>query len=280
MKGPQESAISPLHQALAAFDAKAEDWEDYTSTPLGQLRQGLTLRYLAQHLESLPRNLMVLDAGGGTGSYAIPLAAQGHRVCLLDFSAQMLAVARQKAEQLDSALMERMDFCCATVEEVPDLFSPDHFDLVLCHTLLEYVPAPHDVLRALVAVLRPGGLISVLFVNPIAEVLHSALVRGDLEKARVFLHERVSSSDRFGLSRRTFPAEVVQEALNDAGVEVVAEYGVRIFADYLPADKLADPEFLARLLELEAAAGAIDPYRLIARYTHLLGRKPDENRLL
>lgn len=276
-----------LHQPLDAFDAKAGDWEDYTSTPLGQLRQQLTLHYLAQHLESLPRRLKVLDAGGGTGSYAIPLAEQGHRVCLLDLSAQMLAIARRKVEQLDSSLMEQMDFYCATVEESPDLFSPDRFDLVLCHTLLEYVLEPREVLRALSTVLRPGGLISVLFANPYADALRWALARGDLQKARLALRprsgqalrERVSSADLFGLPRRTFPAEVVQEALVDAGVEVVAEYGVRIFADYLPVEKLADSEFLARLLELEAAAGALHPYRLIARYTHLVGRKRDENRL-
>jgi len=262
------------HQPLAAFDAKAEAWEDYTATPLGRLRQELTLRHLAQHLELPPRRLKILDAGGGTGSYAIPLAQQNHRVCLLDFSAQMLAIARRKVEQFDPSLLERMEFCRAPVEEAAGLLPPDHFDLVLCHTLLEYVPEPREVLRALTTVLRPGGLISLLFVNPCAEVLHSALVRGDLEKARLSLRERVSSSGLFGLSRRTFPAEVVQEALVDVGVEVVAEYGVRIFADYLPAEKLADSEFLARLLELEATAGALCPYRLIARYTHLLGRKP------
>ena len=257
MEGFQEAIMSPRHQPLTAFDAKAEDWEDYTSTPLGQLRQVLTLRYLAQHLESLPRNLRVLDAGGGTGSYAIPLAAQGHRVCLLDFSAQMLAIARRQAEQLDSSLMERMDFCCATVEEIPDLFSLNRFDLVLCHTLLEYVLGPHEVLRILTTVLRPRGLISLLFANPYADALRWVLAKGDLEKARLALRERVSSADLFGLPRRTFPTEVVQEAMAQAGVEMLAEYGVRIFADYLPAEKLADPEFFARLLELADRAGAL-----------------------
>jgi hypothetical protein len=65
----------------------------------------------------------------------------------------------------------------------------------------------------------------------------------------------------------------MQEAMIQAGVEVVAAYGIRIFADYMPAEKLADPEFYARLVELEAVAGAQSPYRLIARYNQLLGRK-------
>jgi S-adenosylmethionine-dependent methyltransferase len=283
MKGTQGSSISPLpliarapYPTLAAFDTKAKVWEDYTVMPLGRLRQELTLRYLGQHLGSLVRSLKVLDAGGGTGSYALPLAQQGHQVCLLDFSAQMLAIARQKAEQLDPSLLGRMDFCHAPVEEIPRLFPPEHFDLILCHTLLEYVSEPWEVLRTLITVLRPGGLISLLFANPYADPLRWALTRGDLEKARLALCEQVSSADLFGLPRRTFTAEMVQETMNQVRVEMVAEYGIRIFADYLPVEKLADPEFFARLLELEAVAGTLYPYKLIARYTHLLGGKRGE----
>jgi S-adenosylmethionine-dependent methyltransferase len=280
MKGTQGSAISPLpltarapYPTLADFDTKAKVWEDYTAMPLGRLRQELTLRYLVQHLGSLPRSLKVLDAGGGTGSYALPLAQQGHQVCLLDFSAQMLAIAQQKVEQLDPSLFEWMDFCHAPVEEIPRLFPPEHFDLILCHTLLEYVSEPWEVFRTLITVLRPGGLISLLFANPYADPLRWALTREDLEKARLALCEQVSSADLFGLPRRTFPAEMVRETMAQAGVDMVAEYGVRIFADYLPAEKLADLEFFTRLVDLEMVAGSLYPYRLIARYTHLLGEK-------
>jgi S-adenosylmethionine-dependent methyltransferase len=282
MKDSQGSAIPPLpatphtaHQPLAAFDAKAEAWEDYTITPLGRLRQELTLRHLAQHLGPLTSSLKVLDAGGGTGGYALPLAEQGHQICLLDFSAQMLAIAQRKAEQLDPSLLGRIVFCHAPVEEIPRLFPPDHFDLILCHTLLEYVSEPWEVLRTLITVLRLSGLISLLFANPYADPLRWALTRGDLEKARLALCEQVSSADLFGLPRRTFPAEMVQETMDQAGVEMLAEYGVRIFADYLADEKLADPGFFARLLELETIAGTLYPYRLIARYIQLLGRKAE-----
>jgi hypothetical protein len=87
------------------------------------------------------------------------------------------------------------------------------------------------------------------------------------------LHEPVSSADLFHLHRRTFRAEDVEAALTRAGIDVVAAYGVRIFADYMPVDKLADPAFYSRLLSLETAAGALLPYRLLARYHQLLGRK-------
>ena len=134
------------------------------------------------------------------------------------------------------------------------------------HGSFEETPAVVGVVRF---------LLSLLLVNPCADVLRWALTRGDLEKARLALREQVSSADLFGLPRRTVRAETVREAMVQAQVAVVAQYGVRVFADYLPAEKLADPEFFARLLELEAAAATLHPYRLIARYIQLLGRKPE-----
>jgi 2-polyprenyl-3-methyl-5-hydroxy-6-metoxy-1,4-benzoquinol methylase len=262
-----------VHPSLASFDANAGGWEDYTTTPRGRLRQELTQAHLAQHLDLSRGAMRIMDAGGGTGSYALPLAQLGHTVCLLDFSSRMLDMARQKAAQHGPALVKRIEFCHASAAEVPERFAAGSFDLVLCHTLLEYVPDPWQALRSLIAVLRPGGWISLLFANPHAAPLHWALARGDLDKARLSLHEPVSSADLFHLPRRTFRVEETKGALTRAGVDVVAAYGVRIFADYMPADRLSDPAFYARLLSLETAASTLLPYRLLARYHHLLGRK-------
>lgn len=272
---PERDSAPPdsEHASLASFDANAGGWEDYTDTPLGRLRQELTQYHLAQHLDLSPGSMRILDAGGGTGSYALPLAELGHTVCLLDFSAKMLDIARQKAAQRDPTLVERIEFCHASATEVPARLTGDHFDLILCHTLLEYVPDPWQVLRSLIAVLRPGGWISLLFANPHADPLRWALAKGDLDKARLSLHQPVSSADLFHLPRRTFRAEEMEQALTRAGVRVMATYGVRIFADYMPADRLADRAFYARLLSLETAASALLPYRLLARYNQLLGRK-------
>jgi S-adenosylmethionine-dependent methyltransferase len=269
-----QASLRSSAKSLPAFDANANAWEEYMNTPLGQLRQELTLRYLARHLCALPPRLTVLDAGGGTGSYALPLAQQGHRVYLLDFSAHMLALARQKAGRLGPATLDRLTFCHAPVDDIPGLLAPDHFDLVLCHTLLEYVSEPWEVLRTLIAVLKPGGLLSLLAVNPYAAPLHWAIAKGDLEKARLALDDQIFSADLFGLPRRAWPSETIREALIGRGIDVVAEYGVRIFADYVADEVLADPESYARLLDLERTASALAPYGQIARYNLILGNKP------
>ncbi len=99
------------------------------------------------------------------------------------------------------------------------------------------------------------------------------MARGDLENARLALHDPVLSADLFGLPRRTWPSETIRETLFGLGIDVVAQYGVRIFADYVAGSKLVDPESYVRLVELERAASALDPYRQIARYTLFLGTK-------
>ena len=269
-----------MTRTVAAFDSKARAWEEYAVAPLGALRTNLALHYLQLHVASLPgaNGLNVLDAGAGTGSYALPLAQQGHRVCLLDLSGQMLEVARSKAERLGpsllgSSVLERLDFRHAAVDEVSRLFPPDSFDIVLCHTLLEYVPDPSETLRDLSSVLRSGGLASVLFVTPYADALRWGLGRADVEMALQALDEPVSSANTFGLDRRLMAPELVRQTMAGAGLTVVAEYGIRIFADHLPAEKLADPAFFTSLWELEVAAGHRDPYRQIGRYRQMIGRK-------
>jgi SAM-dependent methyltransferase len=185
----------------------------------------------------------------------------------------MLDIARRRAAQLDPAAAGRVSFCHAPAAEIPDRFPGDHFDLVLCYTLLEYLSEPWGILGTLARVLRPGGTLSLLFANPRSEPLRWALARGDLEGARRALYGQTAGADLFGLPRRTFTVEEEQKALAGEGLNVVAWCGVRAFADYLPADKLADPGFYDRLLELEAAAGPMDPYRQVARYNLVLAVK-------
>ena len=97
--------------AQAAFDAQAQQWDVYSRAPLGRLRCDLTLHYLGRHLDGGAASLTILDAGAGTGNYALPLAQQGHHVCVLDFSAEMLDVARRNAQALgpDLALWREVE---------------------------------------------------------------------------------------------------------------------------------------------------------------------------
>ncbi|MBN1401805.1 MAG: methyltransferase domain-containing protein [Anaerolineae bacterium] len=259
---------------MVAFESKARDWQRYTETPLGRLRQDLTLYHLLERLVDRPKGSVILDAGTGTGGYAWPLAQAGHHVTLLDLSPTMLAIAREQARRNASELLGNLAYCCGSVESIPAIFAGARFDAILAHTLLEYLDDPWGTLQALLDLLVSGGILSILVTNPHADALRWALVKGDLERAREALHDDVSQADLFGLPRRTLDSDLLLDRLSEAGILNIVRYGVRIFADYCPISQLGDPDFMDALWRLEVQASSLPAYLGIARYHHLLGSKP------
>lgn len=255
-----------------AFEAKAAAWDAYTATPAGRLREELNWRYLVRHLPPASQVPRVLDAGGGTGGLAVRLAQRGYRVHLLDIADEMLRLALEKARA--AGVEDRVRIRHARVENLAQHFGPETFDAVVCHTLLEYVPAPQSVVSDLAEVLQSGGIFSLVFVNRYADAMRLALAKRDLIAAREALTATSSPADLFGVPRRTFDADMIREMLVTAGVETTAQYGVRIFADYLTNSTWQDdPAAFDALLALETAAAHRFPYRLIGRYGQTIGRR-------
>ena len=150
------------------------------------------------------------------------------------------------------------------------LAAPASADLILCHSLLEVVDEPAEVVAALAVTLRPGGAASVLVANRAAAVLSRAM-SGHLDIAAAALADpdgRAGPADKL---RRRFDADSAAALLSGAGLTVEAIHGVRVLADLLPGAVDADPE---ALLAFELAAADRPPYRDIATQLHLYARKP------
>lgn len=92
------------------FDANMDAWRRQQATPWMQLGYRIVQTNLARHLP--PGALRVLDGGGGSGAYALPLAAAGHQVTIADYSPAMLADASEAAER--AGLGERLVFSTST----------------------------------------------------------------------------------------------------------------------------------------------------------------------
>lgn len=99
----------------------------------------------------------ILDAGCGTGTLALDLAADGHRVTGIDLSEAMLAVARRK--DAGGAVTWR----CADITGFDLGDAEARFDLVTCVAdilnHLELLDAWEAAFRRFAAHLRPGGLL-------------------------------------------------------------------------------------------------------------------------
>ena len=252
------------------FDAEAADFEASLAEPWNRLKYELALENLLEQLPvSLGEPLRILDAGGGTGELGLRLAERGHALTLLDPSAAMLAIARDKAAR--AGVAGRCRFLQAAVEALPDALGGERFDVVLCHNVLEYVDDPPAVVRDLRATLRPGGLLSLVAMNSYALPLRSLLQRGEPEEALAAFGRR-EFTNRFGITARTFEPTTLLALVRDAGLALVAWYGLRMFYDYTADPRKTEPQYYEAVKRLETAARASEPYRQIGRDTHLLAR--------
>jgi S-adenosylmethionine-dependent methyltransferase len=217
--------------------------------------------------------LDVVDAGGGTGGFAVPLAGQGHAVTVIDPSPDSLAAAQRRAAEAGVPLRAVQ----GDVVDLPAVAGEKGADLVLCHSVLEYVDSPAAAMDAIASVLRPGGAVSVLVASAVAAVIHRALA-GRFDDARRLLAGIGAGSTTAGDGRpvltrtRRFTLAGVTGLIEDAGLRPGAALGVRVFTDLVPgvvAD--ADPGAAEALRALEQAASVHPAFHDYAAQFHVLG---------
>jgi 2-polyprenyl-3-methyl-5-hydroxy-6-metoxy-1,4-benzoquinol methylase len=214
------------------------------------------------------RTLSVVDVGGGTGGFAVPLARAGHRVTVVDASPDALAALTRRAAE--AGVSEQITAVQGDGDRLAEVVAPGAADLVLCHSLLEVVDDPMGVLRAVGAALRPGGAASILVANQAAAVLSRAM-SGHLDAAAALLADPDGRTGPDDTLRRRFDAATIAAMLTGAGLVVEEIHGVRVLLDLIPAAvSEADPD---TLVALEMASAARPPYRDIAAQLHLFARR-------
>jgi len=237
--------------------------------------------------------LDIVDAGGGTGGFAVPLAGLGHSVTVIDPSPDSLAAAQRRAAEQNVPLRAVQ----GEAADLATLAGEQSADLVLCHSVLEYVDSPPAAMAAIAAVLRPGGAVSVLTASAVAAVIHRALA-GRFDEARRLLTGIGPGADGSGNGNRSvtdwrgpagtgtaaggrgpastgprrFTLAGVTSLIEQAGLRPGAALGVRVFADLVPrvvAD--ADPGAEHALQGLELAVSAHPAFHDFAAQFHVLG---------
>jgi S-adenosylmethionine-dependent methyltransferase len=246
------------------FDEHVRAWQEYVETPWSRIRYAVVRHTLERSLAALgAAPLRVLDVGGGDGGDALPLAQAGHEVTILDPSREMLDLAAQRARAAGVTVR--------TVEGgLDDLGSLGRFDVVLCHFVLQYRPGDPADLAALVGAVRPGGLLSVIVVNPAGQVL-GRLVREGPAEALAELERDTGFTVTFDQEVRKVTAEETQAELERLGCRVVGRYGGRIANDLI-ADNAAksDPDFYADLERLELALCDREPFLQVGLFWQLV----------
>jgi 2-polyprenyl-3-methyl-5-hydroxy-6-metoxy-1,4-benzoquinol methylase len=93
------------------------------------------LRFVLQAYEIDTRDLRVLEFGCNIGASTIVLAHLGAKLCAMDVSSAVMALARLNAERYG---LHDIDFVCLPESRALP-FSDGEFDLVVCNSVLECV---------------------------------------------------------------------------------------------------------------------------------------------
>lgn len=239
---------------------------DRTAVVWDLLRGALAERIVAIGRETLE----ILDAGGGTGVFAVPLAELGHRVTVVDPSPDALAALERRAAE--AGVRERVRALQGDAAGLLDVVAPGAADLVLCHGVLEYVEDPAVALATVAHCLPPGGTLSLLAANRHAAVLAKA-VTGHFADARRAFDDPVGRWGDADPVPRRFTAEALLDLLAGTGFSVSEVHGVRVFSDLVPATLLGDPGAAAELARLESAAADHPAFRSVASQLHALASR-------
>ena len=151
---PSESPPLDNLQGAARYWEDHPDWMAFLEPESPLHRDKLIERalYLRQWSPHLPPGCRVLDVGGGIGRFTQWLLERGCTVELVDPDLRSLWRAVNSAVNLPGSL----DVHWTTGECLPDL-AP--VDVVIACEVLCYVEDPARVLRNLLRVLRPGGML-------------------------------------------------------------------------------------------------------------------------
>jgi len=229
------------------------------------------------HLEGTGEQ-QILDIGGGTGGFAVRLAALGNRVTVIDPSPDALAALARRADE--EGVADRVTGLQGDLGNLRELAPEGGADLVLCHGVLGLLDDPATALQAIASVLRPAGVLSLLVSQRHAAVLARAmaghftqairLLEGPSFKSQPTEHR--SSEPRS--SEHRFTTEELTGLLEGAGFGIRSSHGIRVFTDLVPSSLLdLEPGAAASLLELERAVSERPEYLTLASQLHLVATR-------
>jgi len=243
MSSPEEQKLSVIRY----YEKSAEEYDKEYDTPyFKKLYDKITWRYIEPYL---PKSGVVLDAGGGTGKWTIPIAEKGLKVVLYDISREMLSVARRKV--VEKHLENMITFKEGDICEID--FPDNSFDFVLAEgDPISYCSDPNKAVGELARVLKSGCYI-VAEVDSLFSVVRNILVRKGPEEAIKVLNERRFFAEAWKFYCWAFSPDDLKKLFKKNGLEVVKIVGKpAVFVSRPETNFLLQNEDKAeKLLELE-----------------------------
>nr|WP_136252422.1 methyltransferase domain-containing protein [Ningiella ruwaisensis] len=244
------------------FDGIANKFDqNIYGTTKGRLRHLLLLHYLNDEIEA-DKPLDVLDAGAGTGMMSLAFAEKGHKLHLLDVSAEALEIAKSRLSAFAAVNFELADV---------DAFKSNafSFDMVLCHAVLEWLDEPLRALDILISKLKPNGVLSLSFFNQDAMLFNNAIY-GNFDYIAKGM--KVRNTVRLNPHNPQKPADILAFLEQRTDIKIELSAGIRCFHDYM-RDISQQSSGFEQILALEKQYGKQAPFKFIGKYFYIKARK-------
>jgi ubiquinone/menaquinone biosynthesis C-methylase UbiE len=260
-----ESKPQDIERIRIRWNKHAKKYDEYYLNFKGAVEQHIDMTFLKKHL-SKNKNIKILDAAGGTGRIALPLAKAGYQVTLCDLSPGMLEVARKK--MLKQGVANNVTFfeCDICTMSFPD----ESFDFVLCYG------GGIKALKELARVMKKKGRISMCISNRCGTAINE--FKEDPAHALELLTSKTDYNYYKNEKYRVVGEKDAGKLMEKEGIERIEIYAYDIWNSLAIPKKVLesrdwDKKFFNQTVEMMLKLAAEPSIRGISRHWVIYGRK-------
>ena len=158
------------------YDKRSSSYDSTFDCLYFKIYDAITWRHIEPYVP-IDSDALVLDAGGGTGRWAIRMAGKGCKIVLMDISEGMLKAAAKRVER--ECLQHRIDIRRGDIARTG--CADKTFDMILCEHALFLFEEPDLVVRELGRVLKRKCRLIISAQNRYVQSLSSLLGKPSLD---------------------------------------------------------------------------------------------------
>lgn len=201
-----------------SFDKEANDYDINTNTFHHLISEYVIYNNLEEELKNY-KQPRILDAGCGTGKFAIKLLKKNYNVDLLDISEKSLSIAKNKL--IKEKLKTNTYF--GSCENTP--FVDKSYDFVMLNgAVISYTPNPIALLQEINRILSSEGVIWFDFFNTVGWAIEITDIKYKSEVAEA--ENKLIQMPDWDYPARVMSINYVRKILKDNNFNIINEFGL------------------------------------------------------
>lgn len=269
MKSNPQPILMTTREFENFFEVYARNVDHFYEAAYWKLCDKVIQELIRRHLNVGP-GARILDAGGGTGRWALWCTRTlGVHVTIADRSQNMLTQAEHLVCNEGAEQNIRLVHC--DIENAPELHNGEFDGAISIYNMLSFLDNPQQAFATLSRVLKPGARALVMgqsFANAIASKFNRD--HASIEDIRLLTQTKIVKWAPHVPALRVFSSQDMKDLATRAGLSVIERFGVTTLITPGPEDftypyermsqisqALEDPEYFQLALEQELALSGL-----------------------